>query len=235
MKTAKSNIEKLREQRSMSREDLARAMGVTEVTVSAWEAGTNLPTTSALIALADHFGVTTDYILERAEGPAACPDEYLSRVLQAARYVLTVEGDGYEGSTWFRTADQLRSFIAANVEDGERFSIRMCASMSVGEFLSGDDGALTGYRRACSVAPEIPEPDLLAIRDALDEAAGSARELKEQFIDDAFDGVADDDFEKVKGAMWQAAECAADAMRYRHAAAEVARHMDARGITPFDE
>ena len=58
----KDNIKKLRISKAMKQKELADALGVTRTTVSNWETGSVIPNGKALSALADFFGVTTDYI-----------------------------------------------------------------------------------------------------------------------------------------------------------------------------
>lgn len=59
------NLEPLRVKESMSREDLARRMGVSYMTVRNWERGNTEPSATQIKALADLFGVSTDYLLGR--------------------------------------------------------------------------------------------------------------------------------------------------------------------------
>lgn len=61
----KDNIKKLRISKAMKQKELADALGVTRTTVSNWETGSVIPNGKALSALADFFGVTTDYICFR--------------------------------------------------------------------------------------------------------------------------------------------------------------------------
>lgn len=59
------NLEPLRVKEGMSREDLARRMGVSYMTVRNWERGNTDPSATQIKALADLFGVSTDYLLGR--------------------------------------------------------------------------------------------------------------------------------------------------------------------------
>lgn len=59
------NLEPLRVKEGMSREDLARRMGVSYMTVRNWERGNTEPSATQIKALADLFGVSTDYLLGR--------------------------------------------------------------------------------------------------------------------------------------------------------------------------
>lgn len=55
----------LRARDNVSREDVARHLGVSAMTIRNWEAGTTEPSASQVKALADLFGVSTDYLLGR--------------------------------------------------------------------------------------------------------------------------------------------------------------------------
>lgn len=56
-------IKNLRVHSGMSQPQLAERLGVTKSAVNAWEMGTNSPSLSYIIRLAQVFGVSTDYLL----------------------------------------------------------------------------------------------------------------------------------------------------------------------------
>lgn len=56
-------IKTLRIQSGMSQVQLAERIGVTKSAVNAWEAGTNSPSLSYIIKLAQVLAVSTDYLL----------------------------------------------------------------------------------------------------------------------------------------------------------------------------
>ena len=58
-------IQNLRQSKGLSQEQLAEKLDVSRQSVSKWESGAARPETEKLIALADLFGVTTDYLLGR--------------------------------------------------------------------------------------------------------------------------------------------------------------------------
>lgn len=62
----KNNIEKLRKQRRLTQEQLAVIIGIGRDTLGRYEAEVTDMKVSVLIALADYFNVTTDYILGRS-------------------------------------------------------------------------------------------------------------------------------------------------------------------------
>lgn len=59
----------LRLSRKMSQSDLARALGVTRATISAWESRNQRPTLEVLVQVARYFGVSTDYLLGATNRP----------------------------------------------------------------------------------------------------------------------------------------------------------------------
>ncbi|MBP1544288.1 MAG: helix-turn-helix transcriptional regulator [Oscillospiraceae bacterium] len=56
-------IKNLRVHSGMSQVQLAERLGITKSAVNAWESGTNSPSLSYIIRLAQVFGVSTDYLL----------------------------------------------------------------------------------------------------------------------------------------------------------------------------
>ena len=58
------NIKRLRESASMSQEDLAIIIGVTDGAISNWEQGINTPRMGSIQKIADYFGVLKSEIIE---------------------------------------------------------------------------------------------------------------------------------------------------------------------------
>ena len=56
-------IKDLRVNSGMNQVQLAKRLGVTKSAVNSWETGTNSPSLSFIIKLAQIFGVSTDYLL----------------------------------------------------------------------------------------------------------------------------------------------------------------------------
>ena len=63
------NIEAERARSGMTKAGMAAAIGVTTDTVKNWQNGRTEIPASKLVALADIFGVTTDYLLGRTASP----------------------------------------------------------------------------------------------------------------------------------------------------------------------
>ena len=64
--TLGEKLQKLRKARGWTQEQLAEKTGVSRQSLSKWESDGALPDTANVIALADLFGVTTDYLLREA-------------------------------------------------------------------------------------------------------------------------------------------------------------------------
>lgn len=57
----------LRRAKKLSQKELGNLMHVSQTSVSQWESGTTNPDIKMLIALAEFYGVTTDFLLGRME------------------------------------------------------------------------------------------------------------------------------------------------------------------------
>lgn len=67
-------IQALRKARGITQEQLADAVGVSRQAVSKWEAEQSAPDLERIVAMAEYFDVTTDYLLRGIEpAPAAQP------------------------------------------------------------------------------------------------------------------------------------------------------------------
>lgn len=60
-------IRDLRKRHRLSQTELAKAVHVSQATVTAWETGKAEPSSSALNTLASYFNVSADYLLGRKE------------------------------------------------------------------------------------------------------------------------------------------------------------------------
>lgn len=62
-------LKELLEQRDEKQVDLARRYGWSQMAVSHWINGKREPDIETIIRLADHFGVTVDYLIGRTDDP----------------------------------------------------------------------------------------------------------------------------------------------------------------------
>ena len=60
-------IRELREEKNLSQEDVAKAIGTNQRNIGRWEKNENEPTAGFLLKLADFFGVSIDYLLGRSD------------------------------------------------------------------------------------------------------------------------------------------------------------------------
>ena len=63
-------IKLLRREKEITQEELAKVTGLSRVTLGFYERNENAPTTDALCAIAQYFGVTTDYLLGLVDNPS---------------------------------------------------------------------------------------------------------------------------------------------------------------------
>ena len=63
-------LKELRDKRGISQLKLAMDLGLTQNSVSRYESGAREADYKTLIALADYFGVSVDYLLERTDNPS---------------------------------------------------------------------------------------------------------------------------------------------------------------------
>lgn len=64
-----SRIKSLRESSNLNQKELAAILNVSNTTLSQYENGQRIPSDEVKIKLADHFNVTTDYLLGRTDDP----------------------------------------------------------------------------------------------------------------------------------------------------------------------
>lgn len=69
MDTFGSRLSGLRKRKNLKQRDVAEHFGMAVRTYQNYEGGQREPNFSTLVALADYFGVTTDYLLGRTDEP----------------------------------------------------------------------------------------------------------------------------------------------------------------------
>lgn len=114
-------IQALRKAKGITQEQLADAVGVSRQAVSKWEAEQSAPDLERIVAMAEYFDVTTDYLLRGIEPvPAAAPKARLSArtmciiatALDAAGVIIGA-GTWLEFQTWLCIAVTLIFQLAA--------------------------------------------------------------------------------------------------------------------------
>lgn len=69
MGTFSERVKMLREENGLSQDAVGKIIGVKRYSIYAYEKGKCYPDVPHLIALADYFDVTTDYLLGRSDQP----------------------------------------------------------------------------------------------------------------------------------------------------------------------
>ena len=94
-------LQKLRQKAGMSQDALAERLNVSRQAVSRWERDETMPETDKVVALADLFGVTTDYLLRQgaeeepqaAQPAASAPHKDSGRdILERLGYLAKTKG-----------------------------------------------------------------------------------------------------------------------------------------------
>ncbi|SEA52799.1 DNA-binding transcriptional regulator, XRE-family HTH domain [Thalassobacillus cyri] len=71
----KDRLVKIRKEHKKTQQDMAKILGVTRPAYTAYERGSRKPDYDTLEKLADHFNVTTDYLLGRSDNPGKIESE----------------------------------------------------------------------------------------------------------------------------------------------------------------
>jgi len=61
------HLKSLRQAKNLTQKQLAKQIGASESIIQRYELGSRKPTYDTLIALADYFGVTLDYLVGRSD------------------------------------------------------------------------------------------------------------------------------------------------------------------------
>lgn len=75
-------IKQLREQTGYSQAQLAKRLDVTRSSVNAWEMGLSMPTTQYVVALANLFRVSADYLLGLTASSSIVLDGYTQEEIE---------------------------------------------------------------------------------------------------------------------------------------------------------
>ena len=75
-------IRQLREAKNLTQVQLAAKLSVTKQSVSNWENNYIHPSVEMVMAIADVFGVTVDYLLERTDKQQICVDGLTDEQIQ---------------------------------------------------------------------------------------------------------------------------------------------------------
>lgn len=84
-------IKTLREEKGLTRDELAKRMNITYSALSKYETNNRFPDKETLNRIADYFGVTTDYLLGRTDDKAPRKKEIKNATTIAAHRLGDVE------------------------------------------------------------------------------------------------------------------------------------------------
>lgn len=75
MDTFNTRIKQLREDKGLTQEELAKALGIARPTLASWEIGRREPDFETTTKIADFFGVSVDYLLGRTDDPRSLKEK----------------------------------------------------------------------------------------------------------------------------------------------------------------
>lgn len=77
-------IKNLREENKLTQQDIADLLNTSKQTISNYESGKNEPNLSTVVAIADYFGVTVDYLVGRTNSKTGIPNSVLLKFREKA-------------------------------------------------------------------------------------------------------------------------------------------------------
>ena len=112
----------LREERNLSQLDIADAINTSRTNIGRWEKGTNEPSSSALIALADYFECSIDYLLGRE-------DDFGNIVIRNDKTTATLTADEQSLLDTFRKLNtknrmHVAAYAEVRLEEQEKGNLR---------------------------------------------------------------------------------------------------------------
>ena len=111
LKDFSRRIKQLRKEKGVTQADVAQYLGCTYQSFQSIEYGKNAPSASTLLALAEYFNVSADYLLGRTDLPAAAENPVLTVITPANEYSEALKAAMLpllpEGTVWRDPADGL--------------------------------------------------------------------------------------------------------------------------------
>lgn len=179
--TLGEKITDLRKKRGLSQEELAITLGVSRQAVSKWELGDTMPDTDKIIALADYFNVTTDWLLRDIE-PSA-PESKANSIPSVAEMLrgapmlfnLTIGGNVFGAALmiydlWQQTYYQIPTILGLFVQIGMcALFLGLCSSIQTQDASTGRQWRQKYWR--CNIYALALMPSFWATSTALDMLA----------------------------------------------------------------
>lgn len=106
-------LKSLRNQKGVTQDEVANALGVSRATVAGYESGKKRePDYETLRKIADYFSVSTDYLLGRTDDPTPPSDEHLTPEEYDRRVVAALSrSDGYGEPLTKEEIDDILKYI----------------------------------------------------------------------------------------------------------------------------
>lgn len=128
----------LRMQKKMTQSQLANAIGSTQQSVTDWETGKKVPHSDALIAMADTFGVSIDYLV----GATDCPYRVLSsQIVDGEILCFTTKKDPQPVKAEGVTVNSVSASIPVNALPQSRQELERLVEVLVQKALSEQSGS----------------------------------------------------------------------------------------------
>lgn len=176
--TLGEKITDLRKKSGLSQEELAITLGVSRQAVSKWELGDATPDTDKIIALADYFNVTTDWLLRDIE-PSAWENDTNSipsaaEMLRGAPMLLnlTIGGNVFGAALmiydlWQQTYYQIPTILGLFVQIGMcALFLGLCSSIQTKDIHAGQQWRRKYWR--CNIYALALMPSFWVSNIALD-------------------------------------------------------------------
>lgn len=109
--------QKLLDEHKLKNSDIARATGISNMTLSDWKRGVSTPKQDKLIKIADYFGVTVDYLMTGNESVNQSPaltkkdQKEISAILSNTEQLLRQDGLMFDGNP--ASQEEINSIISA--------------------------------------------------------------------------------------------------------------------------
>lgn len=109
--------QKLLDEHKLKNSDIARATGISNMTLSDWKRGVSTPKQDKLIKIADYFGVTVDYLMTGNEPTKQSPaltkkdQKEISAILSNTEQLLRQDGLMFDGNP--ASQEEIDSIISA--------------------------------------------------------------------------------------------------------------------------
>lgn len=135
-------IKALREQNNMSQEELAKAIGVTRLSISNYERGTRTPDVIILNKLADTLSVTSDYLLGRSDAKKAENEDIAKRLGLSEKAIDILQGK-------FKIDERNSFTLTVNTLIEDQYLLQLISSYLYWEVDQGAGSPIPAFATKC--------------------------------------------------------------------------------------